>query len=104
MATRRSPWLNDRIDLLLAELGDREMVLPEDVARQVISDQHDEVAARMGLGRRAAHNYVTDDVIADLAAEILGINDSADSKEERGVDRGRATTTSQTLTEICAGS
>jgi hypothetical protein len=81
MAARRSPWLNDRTDLLLAELGEREMALPEEVARQVISDRLDEVAARMGVGRRPARNYVTDDVIADLAAEILGINDGADSTQ-----------------------
>jgi hypothetical protein len=81
MAARRSPWLNDRTHLLLAELGEREMTLPEDVARQVISDRLDEVAARIGVGRRAARNYVTDDVIADLAAEILGINDGADSTQ-----------------------
>jgi hypothetical protein len=37
---------------LLAELGEREMTLPEEVARQVISDRLDEVAARMGVGRR----------------------------------------------------
>ena len=33
--------------LLLAELGEREMTRPEDVARQVVSDRLDEVAARM---------------------------------------------------------
>ena len=57
------------------------MALPEEVARQVISDRLDEVAARMGVGRRPARNCVTDDVIADLAAEILGINDGADSTQ-----------------------
>src|SRR3954465_13326005 len=80
MAARRSPWLNDRTDLLLAELAEREMTLPEEVARQVISDRLDDVAARIGVSRRAARNYVNDDVIADVAAEILGINDGADSK------------------------
>jgi hypothetical protein len=81
MAARRSPWLNDRTNLLLAELGEREMTLPEEVARQVIADRLDEVAARMGVSRRAARNYVTEDVIADLAAEILGINDGGDSTQ-----------------------
>jgi hypothetical protein len=80
MAARRSPWLNERTDLLLAELAEREMTLPEEVARQVISDRLDDVAARIGVSRRAARNYVTDDVIADVAAEILGIHDGADSK------------------------
>jgi hypothetical protein len=47
MATRRSPWLNDRTNLLFAELGEREMTLPEEVARQVISDRLDDVAARI---------------------------------------------------------
>jgi hypothetical protein len=60
----------NRTHLLLAELGEREMALPEEVARQVISDRLDEVAARMGVGRRPARNYVTDDVIADSAAEF----------------------------------
>jgi hypothetical protein len=75
MAKRPDP------NLLLAELGEHEMTLPEDVARQAISDRLDEVAARMGVGRRAARNYVTDDVIADLAAEILGTNDGAGSAQ-----------------------
>lgn len=62
MAARRSPWLNDRTDLVLAELGEHETTLPEDVARQVISDRLDEVAARTDVGRRAARNYVNDDI------------------------------------------
>lgn len=35
---RRSPWMNERTSLLLARLGEYEMTLPEDIARQLISD------------------------------------------------------------------
>jgi hypothetical protein len=85
MAARRSPWLNDRTDLLLAELGEREMTLPEGVARQLISDHLDEVVTRMRIGRQAARYYVTDDVITELAAEVLGINKGTDPAHENVV-------------------
>ena len=60
------------------------MTRPEDVARQVVSDRLDEVAARMDVGRRAAPKYVNDDMIADLAAEVLGINDFVPLEQARG--------------------
>lgn len=69
---RRSPWLNERTALLLARLGEYGMSLPEDVARQLISDHLDTTAELMRIGRQAAKFYITDDVIAKIADRLLG--------------------------------
>ncbi|ORJ52849.1 hypothetical protein [Mycobacterium simiae] len=71
---RRSPWMNERTSLLLARLGEYEMTLPEDIARQLISDHLDTTAELMRIGRQAAKFYVTDDVIAKIADQLLGID------------------------------
>jgi hypothetical protein len=62
MKARRSPWLNGRTALLLARLGEYELTLPEDLARQFISDHLDSVAEPMRIGRQAARYYVTEEV------------------------------------------
>ncbi|MDQ1306096.1 MAG: hypothetical protein QG671_1928 [Actinomycetota bacterium] len=74
---RRSPWLDDRTALLLARLTEYEMTLPEDVVRELISDHLDTTARLMRIGRQAAKFYVTDDVIATIAHQILGIDQAA---------------------------
>jgi hypothetical protein len=50
------------------------MTLPEEVARQVISDHLDGTATLMRIGRQAAKYYVTDDVICKIADQLLGID------------------------------
>ncbi len=76
MPARRSPWLDDRTNLLLTTLSDRHQ-LPmtdglESAVRQDISDHLDFVARMMRIGRQAAKIYVTDDVIGELADRIAG--------------------------------
>jgi hypothetical protein len=75
---RRSPWLDDRIALLLAKLGQYGMTLPEDTLRALISDHLDTTARLMRIGRQAAKYYVTDDVISNIADQILGVDKAQD--------------------------
>jgi hypothetical protein len=72
MKARRSPWINDRTKLLLSYLDDCGFTLPEDAARQLISDHLDGVAARMRIGRQAARFYVTDEVIQKIVDKLVG--------------------------------
>jgi hypothetical protein len=71
MKARRSPWIDDRTMLLLTYLDDCGFTLPEDAARQLISDHLDGVGARMRIGRRAARFYVTDEVIQKIADKLV---------------------------------
>jgi hypothetical protein len=71
---RRSPWLNDRVAVLLARLAEYDTTLPEATAREVISDHLDTTARLMRIGRQAAKFYVTDEVINTIADRILGID------------------------------
>jgi hypothetical protein len=50
------------------------MTLPEEAARQVISDHLDATATLMRIGRQAAKFYVTDEVIRKIADQLLGID------------------------------
>ena len=54
MKARRSPWLNVRTARLLARLSEYELTLPEDVARQFISDYLASAAQRTRIGRQPA--------------------------------------------------
>lgn len=72
MKARRSPWIDGRTTLLLTCLGQYDLTLPEDVARQLISDHLDGVARRMRIGRQAARYYVTDEVIQKIAEKLVG--------------------------------
>jgi hypothetical protein len=76
MKARRSPWINGRTELLLSYLDEFEFTLPEDTARQLISDHLDGVAARMRIDRQAARFYVTDEVIQKIANELAGASPS----------------------------
>ena len=68
---RRSPWINDRAQLLVRLLDEKHgMEIDEDCARDDISDHVDIVASRMRIGRQAAKYYVTDEVIEGLADHI----------------------------------
>ncbi len=54
------------------------MTLPEDMAREVISDHLDTTARLMRIGRQAAKFYVTDEVVSMMADQILGIDKAQD--------------------------
>lgn len=84
MKARRSPWINNRTKLLLSCLDDLEFTLPEDAARQLISDHLDGVAARLRVGRQAARFYVTDAVIQKIADKLVGASNS-DSDDHKVV-------------------
>jgi hypothetical protein len=71
---RPSPWLNDCTALLLDRLAEHGMTLPENLARELISDHLDTTARLMRIGRQAAKFYVTDEVISTIADQILGID------------------------------
>lgn len=71
MAARRSPWLNERTALLLQYLRElHQLDVPEDVARQDISNHLDFVAGRMRIGRQAAKIYITDEVLLEMSHKV----------------------------------
>lgn len=71
MAVRRSPWINEQAQLLVALLDERYgFVLSEDDARVEVSDHVDHVGALMGVGRAAAKFYVTAETISELSDRI----------------------------------
>lgn len=76
MKARRSPWIDGRTKLLLACLDEYDFTLPDDVARQLISDHLDGVAERMRIGRQPARHYVTDEVIRKIADKLVGASPS----------------------------
>lgn len=70
-AARRSPWMNDRAQLLVQLLKERyDMVIDEAMAREDISDQVDHVAEGMRIGRQAAKVYITEEWISRFADRI----------------------------------
>jgi hypothetical protein len=79
---RRSPWTNEKAELLVRLLDERYgLTITEDVAREDISDHIDRVAATIRIGRQATKYYVTDEVIAGFAAHIataVGANNVVD--------------------------
>lgn len=79
MKARRSPWIDSKTAQLLSCLGEYELTLPEDVGRQLISDQLDGIAERMRIGRQAARYYFTDDALQTLADELVGARSSDDA-------------------------
>ncbi|WP_239645542.1 hypothetical protein [Mycobacterium sp. UM_CSW] len=93
MKARRSPWMDDKAARLLSCLAEYELTLPEDVARQLISDRLDGIAKRMRIGRQAARSYVTNDVIQSLADEVVGSRSGTDDEASNVVslsDRRRS--------------
>ena len=71
MPARRSPWMNERAQLLVRLLDERYgLTITEDVAREDISNHVDHVAALMRIGRQAAKWHVTEDVISKMADRI----------------------------------
>ena len=82
---RRSPWMNERAQLLVRLLDERYgLRITEDVARDDISDHVDHVAEMMRVGRQAAKVYVTEDVIGDMADRIARLVEQERAREALG--------------------
>ncbi|MEH3129390.1 MAG: hypothetical protein PGN27_05435 [Mycolicibacterium neoaurum] len=82
MAARRSPWMDDRAQLLVRLLDEHHgLQISEDVAREDVSSHVDLVAERMRIGRQAAKVYVTDDYLAGLADHIARAVNQARTRE-----------------------
>lgn len=67
---RRSPWFNDRAQLLVRLLADHGFEVSEDTAREDISRHLDLIAERMRIERKSAKVYVTDEYVEGLADHI----------------------------------
>ncbi|WP_237156611.1 hypothetical protein [Mycobacteroides abscessus] len=67
MTVRRSPWMNERTGQFMARLMAHGLEIPEDRARERISNQVDFTAERMRIGRQAAKYYVTQDLVEKMA-------------------------------------
>lgn len=71
MGARRSPWMNERVALLVRLLEELHgLSVSEDAARDDISNHVDYVARMMRIERQAAKRYVTDDVVRKMADRI----------------------------------
>lgn len=67
---RRSEWLAQRSSVLLANLACHGLTVTEQVAIDMVSEQLDTLAELMGISRRAARHYLTDEAIENLATRI----------------------------------
>ncbi|SHQ38646.1 Uncharacterised protein [Mycobacteroides abscessus subsp. abscessus] len=59
--------MNERTAQFMARLAARGLEIPEDRARERISNQVDFTAERMRIGRQAAKRYVTQDLVEKMA-------------------------------------
>lgn len=81
MAGRRSPWLDARAQLLVKLLDERHgLTITEDCAREDVSSYLGTIAELMGISRKTAKCYVTDEAVsgmADHVAELVQTHRSA---------------------------
>ena len=71
MAARRSSWLDDRAALLVRILVENhQLTIPQDVAREDISNQLDHIAERMRIQRPSAKPYISDQWVQTFADHI----------------------------------
>ncbi|MGV9798496.1 hypothetical protein ACWDTP_10590 [Mycobacterium sp. NPDC003449] len=67
----RSPWMNDRVGVLLRFLARRHgLHVPWELARVQISGHVDLLASMFQLDRQAARTHVTDEVLGEIACDI----------------------------------
>lgn len=71
MAGRRSPWLEGRVDVLLAALAEYSMSVSRASAAELISDRVQAVAAQLHVTPVTARRYFTDDTLQGLAREMV---------------------------------
>jgi hypothetical protein len=67
----RSPWMNDRVTVLrrfLAELHG--LHLPPELARVQVAGHIELLVSVLRLNRQSARQFVTDDVLREMAVDI----------------------------------
>lgn len=78
MAGRRHTWLDSRIDVLLAALGEYGMDISRVSAAELIRERVQSVAAYMRVTPATARGYLTDEAVRDLArAAVVAVADEA---------------------------
>lgn len=69
--TGRSPWMNDRVTVLRGFLADLHgLYLPPDLARVQVAGHVELLVSVLRLDRQTARQYVTDDVLREMAIDI----------------------------------
>ena len=69
--TGRSPWMNDRVGVLLRFLADDHGIhLRPELARVQVAGHIDLLVSVLRLNRQTARQHVTDEVLRDLACDI----------------------------------
>ncbi|WP_243858255.1 hypothetical protein [Mycobacterium sp. DL440] len=71
MVAGRSPWMNDRVTVLRGFLADLHgLHLPPELARVQVAGHIDLLVSVLRLDRQAARQFVTDDVLREMAVDI----------------------------------
>ncbi|MCV7065654.1 hypothetical protein H7H51_07845 [Mycolicibacterium farcinogenes] len=69
--TGRSPWMNDRVTVLRRFLADMHgLHLPPELARVQVAGHIELLVSVLRLDRQAARQFVTDDVLREIAIDI----------------------------------
>ncbi len=68
--TGRRTWLDGRVDVLLAALGEYGMDASRPAAAELIRERVDWVSSQMRVTAATARHYLTDDVLRELAATM----------------------------------
>jgi hypothetical protein len=71
MVTDRSPWMNDRVTVLRRFLADQHgLHLPPELARVQVAGHVELLVSVLHLDRQTARQFVTDDVLREMAIDI----------------------------------
>lgn len=69
--TGRSPWMNERVTVLRRFLADMHgLHLPPELARVQVAGHIELLVSVLRLNRQAARQFVTDDVLREMAIDI----------------------------------
>jgi len=71
VAGRRRTWLDDRVDVLVAALGEYGMETSRGSAAELIRERMQWVATSMRVTPATAQRYLTDDAVRDLARTVV---------------------------------
>ncbi|WP_246585253.1 hypothetical protein [[Mycobacterium] fortunisiensis] len=71
LVTGRSPWMNDRVTVLRGFLADLHgLHLPPELARVQVAGHVELLVSVLRLNRQTARQFVTDDVLREMAVDI----------------------------------